>query len=126
MTVKQTRKLRIEEKLCLKIGFLLNSNNLLVYNYLSITLAVRLDVKDTASLGIRVSQGNVVIDPLPKQLDNMGVFYLRMVNSKVSTFAFKTSQNNLHKTVSEAVVYKEGKLFSDVLTLKKFTLKLNN
>lgn len=44
---KQTRKLCTEEKPCLKIGFLFNSNNLLVYNYLSITLAVCLYVRDT-------------------------------------------------------------------------------
>ena len=44
---KQTRKLCTEEKLCLKIGFLFNSNNLLVYNYLSIALAVCLYVRDT-------------------------------------------------------------------------------
>lgn len=44
---KQTRKLYIEEKLCLKIGFLFNSNILLVYNYLSITLAICPYVRDT-------------------------------------------------------------------------------
>lgn len=44
---KQTRKLCTEEKLCPKIGFLFNSNNLLVCNYLSITLAVCLSMGDT-------------------------------------------------------------------------------
>lgn len=43
---KQTRKLCTKEKLCPHIGFSFNFNNLLVYNYLSIPLAVCLYVRD--------------------------------------------------------------------------------
>jgi hypothetical protein len=50
----------MEEKLYLKIGFLLNPNNLPVYNYLSTILAVCFYVRDRASLAITV----------PKELSN--------------------------------------------------------
>lgn len=45
---KQTnKKLCTEEKLCPKVGFPFHSNNLLLYNYSSITLALCLYVRDT-------------------------------------------------------------------------------